>query len=182
MVNWARRRKKENLQNVLYHSVAVSLHSLSHSQFSRLFVWILSYSVYSCSEVRLLFKDTRMKDESWSRYFFVESRLIILVLVTIPILFQLILVLILLRRTGCTDQFSRYCTDVLSTTSRGYSTQEEYEELVVEAGTTSTTNSSYSSSSNSHQQQVFSLRFTSTKVQILTPEEVLPGPLPPPRP
>jgi hypothetical protein len=190
MVNWARRRKKENLQNVLYHSVAVSLHSLSHSVcrcipclcitnlFSSdlcLFLKISSrFTILSPIRVDSLllclflfrgspsFQGYQNEGRELVSVFFVESRLIILVLVTIPILFQLILVLILLRRTGCTDQFSRYCTDVLSTTNRGYSTQEEYEELVVEAGTTSTTNSSYSSSSSAPQQRRACARSTRT--------------------
>ncbi len=53
-----------------------SWRSAQDSPFSRLFVWILSCSAYSCLEGHNLFKDTRMNDESCARHFFLDTALL----------------------------------------------------------------------------------------------------------
>ena len=159
MGNWAEatRARQTNLLHVLCHSVAVSLHSLTHSVCRRihvcicnlfssdLCVFLKSSSRFTISSIRVdsillrlflfLFRGSPpfqgYQNEGrglHSRSFMLLRKLLlVLALMTVLIFVPLILVLILVRRTDCTDQFSRYCTAALSTGSRGYSKHLRYD-------------------------------------------------------
>jgi hypothetical protein len=130
-------------QSALTQSFSLSVHTCLYLFSSDLCVFLKSSSRFATSTIRVdslllrlfLFRGSPSfqgyQNEGrglHSRSFMLLRKLLlVLVLTTILIFVPLILVLILVRRTDCTDQFSRYCTAALSTGSRGYSKHLRYD-------------------------------------------------------